>query len=160
MTRYIGVYRDSWTPGRGNYFIEKLRIEVVLVPSSQGRTCDLLILFCTDVVTPTHIQLSCSRPVWQILKDQTTLEDLRRSIQSAGPQLAVLQEARSALWKVTLIFNDLDFGKWPVKLKDSREAYDSLKEHYLKQLNYDDEADSGTDPLNDGDSVRLPGKYY
>ena len=54
-----------------------------------------------------------------------------------------------------LLFGNLDQSTWTKTLTDSRSAYTSLKEHFLKTI--EDSTDAPvTDPLADDEKVRRP----
>ena len=59
-----------------------------------------------------------------------------------------------------LLYGPLSQSSWPKKLSDSRSAYSSLRDHFLKYIENPNDLQSSTDPLADDDNVcaRSPGK--
>jgi TBC1 domain family protein 5 len=54
--------------------------------------------------------------------------------------------------KAFLLFNDLEKPRWGKALSDTRSAYTSMKEHFLKNITNSEDLDAD-DPLNDSESV-------
>lgn len=54
--------------------------------------------------------------------------------------------------KAFLLFENLDKSTWMKTLSDSRSAYTSLKEHFLKHIEHPDDL-SGSDPLTEDENV-------
>ncbi len=52
-----------------------------------------------------------------------------------------------------MLFHSVDTTTWSAVLADSRSAYTSLREHYLKYLERPEELGSDLDPLNDDQNV-------
>lgn len=53
-----------------------------------------------------------------------------------------------------LLFENLDRSTWSKTLRDSRSAYASLKEHFLRDITHPDDL-SAADPLADDETVSL-----
>ena len=63
------------------------------------------------------------------------------------------QQDRSILRsKAFLVFENLDQSTWPKTTRDSRSAYTSLKEHFVRDVGSLDDL-SAADPLADDESV-------
>ena len=56
--------------------------------------------------------------------------------------------------QVFLLLGDFDRARWQKLLADSRSAYTSLNEHFLRSINHPEAVDSTVDPLTDDDDVR------
>ncbi|KAK1055610.1 hypothetical protein LTR33_014094 [Friedmanniomyces endolithicus] len=91
---------------------------------------------------------------WQDLKQYKNLKDLQEPVRLDGGHSspAASSGLRSACWKTFLLFDSVDTVTWPKTLASSRSAYNSLRMHFLSQLDnqdelsdlMDDEADSAT----------------
>lgn len=46
-----------------------------------------------------------------------------------------------------LLHREIDRSQWSIQLSDSREAYTSVRQHFLKYINNPDELPSTVDPL-------------
>lgn len=55
-------------------------------------------------------------------------------------------------YQAFLLFGNLDKSTWKKTLSDSRSAYTSLREHFLRDIEHPDDL-SATDPLTDDESV-------
>lgn len=53
-----------------------------------------------------------------------------------------------------LLFENLDKSTWKKTLRDSRSAYSSLRDHFLRDIEHPDGL-SATDPLTDDETVSL-----
>ena len=67
------------------------------------------------------------------------------TLRSLRPQLSQVQ--------AFLLFGPLSQTTWPKKLAESRSAYTSLREHFLRYINNPDDLQSNVDPLSDDTSV-------
>ncbi|GAB1731933.1 hypothetical protein NU195Hw_g9107t1 [Hortaea werneckii] len=84
---------------------------------------------------------------WQDLKQYRSLDNLREATRIEGRSSAVASAGlRSAAWKAFLLLETLDTSTWPKTLASSRSAYDSLRMHFLQQLENQDEV--GNDEKN------------
>ncbi|CAD6503152.1 BgTH12-02821 [Blumeria graminis f. sp. triticale] len=94
--------------------------------------------------------LEQARQRWQITRAQ--IEELPKLKQSVriehGRSLGTLG-LRSVLWKTFLLLRDHDFFTWPKVLAESRSAYASLRQHFLRFIENPDELASASDPLDD-----------
>jgi TBC1 domain family protein 5 len=61
-----------------------------------------------------------------------------------------------------LLFQSTDVTKWRAALSDSRSAYGSLREHFLRFIENPDELGSALDPLDDDQHVgdRIQGHVH
>lgn len=55
-------------------------------------------------------------------------------------------------YQAFLLFENLDKSTWTKTLSDSRTAYTSLREHFLRDIEHPDDV-SAIDPLTDDESV-------
>ncbi|KAK4697329.1 TBC1 domain family member 5, partial [Lecanoromycetidae sp. Uapishka_2] len=93
--------------------------------------------------------ISETRARWEAtLANRSGLSDLRKAIKDSNKQNPCLNGLRSICWKVFLLFKTLDKPAWVKTLHDSRSAYTSLREHFLKNLENPDDL-SAEDPLTD-----------
>ncbi|KAK1063826.1 hypothetical protein LTR74_009156 [Friedmanniomyces endolithicus] len=85
---------------------------------------------------------------WQDLKQYKTLKDLQEAVRLDGGHTspAASSGLRSACWKTFLLFDSVDTLTWPRTLASSRSAYNSLRMHFLSQLDNQDEL---SDPMDD-----------
>ena len=111
---------------------------------------------------------------WNVLfKHFKSLENLKNEVvNSEGHDGPCVSGLRSICWKVLgiwvlgvsfahtfarqvfLLLGDFDRARWQKLLADSRSAYDSLKELFLRSINHPEAVDSTMDPLTDDDDVR------
>jgi TBC1 domain family member 5 len=52
-----------------------------------------------------------------------------------------------------LLYGPLSQASWPKKLTDSRNAYSSLREHFLRYIDHPNDLESTVDPLADDANV-------
>lgn len=52
-----------------------------------------------------------------------------------------------------LLFQSIDVTRWSAAIADSRSAYTSLREHFLRYIENPDELGSALDPLDDDQHV-------
>ena len=62
--------------------------------------------------------------------------------------------------QIFLLCDDLDRSKWTDRLADTRSAYDSLKEHFLKYINNPNDLQSTIDPLAEDEEACLNPALY
>lgn len=55
--------------------------------------------------------------------------------------------------QIFLLCDDLDRSKWTDRLADTRSAYDSLKDHFLKYIKHPNDLQSTVDPLAEDEEV-------
>ena len=101
----------------------------------------------------------------------TNVSDLRALIKEGGLHNPCIVGLRSICWKASdlqipqtrapltvrllqafLLFRSLEKSAWAKTLSDSRSAYVSLKEHFLKDIENPDDL-SAEDPLTDTETV-------
>jgi TBC1 domain family member 5 len=56
-------------------------------------------------------------------------------------------------YQALLLYDNLDLSTWPQRISDSRSAYSSLKDHFLKYIEHPDNLDSTVDPLAEDEEV-------
>ena len=102
----------------------------------------------------------------------TNLSDLRVAVKDPTDQNPCISGMRSICWKVRicqvslwirldkaekgvkafLLFENLDRSTWTKTLSDSRSAYTSLREHFLRHIEHPDDL-SESDPLTADETV-------
>jgi len=92
---------------------------------------------------------------WQDLKQYKTLADLRDAVRLDGGHTspAASSGLRSASWKAFLLFDSLDTAEWPKSLAAARSAYNSLRMHFFRNLDHQDEL---ADPFDEDDGEVRP----
>ncbi|MCJ1244124.1 hypothetical protein MMC30_001322 [Trapelia coarctata] len=80
----------------------------------------------------------------------SNLSDLKASVRNKGENPCNIG-LRSICWKAFLLFENLDRSTWSKTLRDSRSAYASLREHFLRDITYPDDL-SAVDPLADDET--------
>ena len=107
-----------------------------------------------------------------MLYSETSIEvDLRQALRDSDSPSPCEEGLRSICWKVRvvieavsvlvsdschqafLLYGPLNQASWPRKLSDSRSAYSSLRDHFLKYIDHPDDLQSTIDPLADDDNV-------
>uniref|UniRef100_A0A093XE90 TBC1 domain family member 5 n=1 Tax=Talaromyces marneffei PM1 TaxID=1077442 RepID=A0A093XE90_TALMA len=73
--------------------------------------------------------------------------DLKQAVISGDSENPCENGLRSVCWKIFLLCDDLDRSKWIDRLTDTRSAYDSLKDHFLKYIKHPNDLQSTVDPL-------------
>lgn len=94
--------------------------------------------------------LDSARDGWEELKQYRDIQALRIAVRLDGHSSAPSSGLRSACWKAFLLFEDIDTAQWPRTLLSSRSAYNSLRMHFLRQIENPDEH---ADPLSDETDV-------
>jgi TBC1 domain family member 5 len=99
--------------------------------------------------------------------------DLRQAVRDSDGPNPCQDGLRSVCWKVRsfidcdsnqahhvgqafLLYGPLSQSSWPKKLSDSRSAYSSLRDHFLKYIENPNDLESSIDPLADDDNVCDP----
>ncbi|KAK6585623.1 hypothetical protein PZA11_002350 [Diplocarpon coronariae] len=94
--------------------------------------------------------LEKSRERWQITTGHAaSLESLKKSVRVDSKDSPCVSGLRSVCWKTFLLFQTTDITSWSRALVDSRGAYASLREHFLRYIENPDELGSALDPLDD-----------
>ncbi|PBP28711.1 RabGAP/TBC, partial [Diplocarpon rosae] len=90
---------------------------------------------------------------WQItLEHAVSLDSLKRSARVDSEGSLCVSGLRSVCWKAGLtflLFQTTETTGWSRALVDSRGAYASLREHFLRYIENPDEVGSALDPLDD-----------
>jgi len=84
---------------------------------------------------------------WQEIKQCPSLPSLREIVRLDGRTPVATAGLRSACWKAFLLFDSVDTDEWPLVLLSSRSAYNSLRLHFLRYL--EDQEDGEADHLNE-----------
>ena len=100
--------------------------------------------------------LSSAKEAWEELKHYQSLHELRIAIRLDGPSSIATAGCRSACWRAFLLFDTLDMSTWPRTLSSSRSAYDSLRAHFRRHLDNEDELAASFDPLAEQNEVSSP----
>ncbi|KAB8297186.1 hypothetical protein EYC80_002564 [Monilinia laxa] len=91
-----------------------------------------------------------SRARWQVtMKSATSLAELKKSVRLDGEDSPCKGGLRSICWKTFLLFQSTEITTWARGLGDSRSAYTSLREHFLRFIEHPHELGSSLDPLDD-----------
>ncbi|KUJ21048.1 RabGAP/TBC [Mollisia scopiformis] len=91
-----------------------------------------------------------SRKRWDFtIKHAVSLDGLRKSLKKDGDESPCVTGLRSVCWKAFLLFQSTEVTGWSRALIDSRSAYASLREHFLRYIENPDELGSALDPLDD-----------
>lgn len=90
---------------------------------------------------------------FQELKHVGSLQELKNAVRLDGSASIATAGCRSACWKTFLLFETMDVASWQRVLSSSRSAYNSIRAHFLRPLENQDEVEAGHDPLNDGTEV-------
>lgn len=86
----------------------------------------------------------------------SSISDLRAAVRLQEGENPCLNGSRSICWKAFLLFENLDKSTWTKTLSDSRTAYTSLREHFLRDIEHPDDV-SAIDPLTDDESsLKVP----
>lgn len=90
---------------------------------------------------------------WLLLFNTSIGVDLRQAIKDNDEFDPCKDGLRSVCWKVFLLNGPLSKASWIKKTKDSRSAYGSLRDHFLKYIDNPNDLHSSADPLVDDESV-------
>lgn len=88
-----------------------------------------------------------------VFPDDAIGVDLRQAVKDGGGFNPCEDGLRSLCWKGFLLYGPLSQASWPKKLAESRSAYTSLRDHFLKYIDHPDDLQSAVDPLADDDNV-------
>ena len=91
--------------------------------------------------------LDSARGSWQELKQYQSLAELKEAVRLNGNISIATEGGRSACWKAFLLFDSLDVSIWQRTLSSSRSAYNSVRSHFLRHLENQDELEAEYDPL-------------
>ncbi|KAI9833052.1 MAG: hypothetical protein M1819_003885 [Sarea resinae] len=92
--------------------------------------------------------LEDSKLRWQAsFANAATLSELKEAVKDGDGQSPCVIGERSVCWKAFLLFGSLDRSTWSKNLLDTRDAYTSLRAHFLRNIEHPDEFDSALDPL-------------
>ncbi|CAG8962438.1 hypothetical protein HYFRA_00014067 [Hymenoscyphus fraxineus] len=94
--------------------------------------------------------LEDSRKRWEVTRrHSSTLDALKKAVKADGDHSPCVSGLRSVCWKTFLLFQNIQTTTWSRALVDSRSAYTSLREHFLRYIENPDEVGSALDPLDD-----------
>ncbi|QSS64598.1 TBC1D5 protein [Histoplasma capsulatum] len=92
------------------------------------------------------------RKRWHSLfNGKTSLAELKHALRDKHGGGPCEDGLRSVCWKAFLLHQNLDTASWPVQILDSRAAYQSLREYFLKYIQHPDDLPSTADPLAEDD---------
>lgn len=97
--------------------------------------------------------LESARLGWQVVKRYTSLQELKEAVRLDGGTSIATEGCRSACWKAFLLFDTLDVTTWQRTLSSSRSAYNSLRAHFLRNLEESEDPDVAYDPLSEDPEV-------
>ncbi|KAH8692892.1 putative TBC domain protein [Talaromyces proteolyticus] len=93
-----------------------------------------------------------ARRRWEILSSHgKSTNDLRQAVKAEEKGSPCDDGLRSVYWKAFLLYDNLEQPEWTQRLSDTRSAYDSLKDHFLKYIKHPDDLESTVDPLAEDD---------
>ncbi|KAF7879276.1 hypothetical protein EAF04_000473 [Stromatinia cepivora] len=96
------------------------------------------------------MSLEDSRRRWQVtIKSASSLIELKKSVRIDGEDNPCKGGLRSVCWKTFLLFQSTEITSWTRGLEDSRSAYTSLREHFLRFIEHPNYLGSSLDPLDD-----------
>lgn len=99
-----------------------------------------------------HQSLTLCRQRWRTLFDNSIGVDLRQTIREGDGRDPCENGLRSVCWKAFLLYGPISQASWPKKHAEGRQAYVSLRDHFLRFINNPDDINSAADPLDDDDS--------
>ena len=88
---------------------------------------------------------------WRSLFETSVGVDLREAVRDASGVDPCESGLRSVCWKSFLLLGPLSARTWPKRLAESRSAYNSLRDHFLRFIDHPNDLHSSTDPLADDD---------
>ena len=88
---------------------------------------------------------------WRSLFETSVGVDLREAIRDESGVDPCESGLRSVCWKSFLLLGPLSARTWPKRLAESRSAYNSLRDHFLRFIDHPNDLHSSTDPLADDD---------
>ncbi|KAK7883709.1 hypothetical protein LTR67_010998 [Exophiala xenobiotica] len=89
---------------------------------------------------------------WSSLFGTSIGVDLRQALREEDGFDPCEDGLRSVCWKAFLLYGPLSQRSWPKKLSESRSAYDSLRNHFLRFIEHPNDLHSSADPLADDDN--------
>ncbi|PGH08390.1 hypothetical protein GX51_01216 [Blastomyces parvus] len=93
-----------------------------------------------------------ARKRWHSLfSGRSSLAELKQALKSKDGDRLRENGLRSVCWKAFLVHQNLDTASWPAEIFNSRTAYQSLREHFLKYIEHPDDLPSTADPLAEDD---------
>ncbi|OAX81468.1 hypothetical protein ACJ72_04195 [Emergomyces africanus] len=93
-----------------------------------------------------------ARKRWDaVFNGNSSLAELKQALRDKDGGKPCEDGLRSVCWKAFLVHQNLDIASWPTQISDSRAAYLSLREHFLKYIQHPDDLPSTADPLADDD---------
>ncbi|KAI9646210.1 hypothetical protein NHQ30_005650 [Ciborinia camelliae] len=93
---------------------------------------------------------SDKRAKWQVtINSASSLAELKQSVRLDGEDSPCQGGLRSICWKTFLLFQSTEITSWVRGLEDSRSAYTSLREHFLRFIEHPNDLGSSLDPLDD-----------
>ncbi|KAI0179971.1 RabGAP/TBC [Hypoxylon sp. FL1284] len=88
---------------------------------------------------------------WQeTLKHSNSIADLRQAVKDNGPSSPCISGCRSVCWKAFLLNQTSGTTSWSHALLESRNAYSSLRDHFLRYIKHPEHLTAASvDPLAD-----------
>jgi TBC1 domain family protein 5 len=81
-------------------------------------------------------RLADAKQSWQELQQYPSLAELKEAVRLDGHLSVPNNGLRSACWKAFLLFDNVDTASWPRTLLSSRSAYNSLRLHFLRHIEF------------------------
>ena len=78
--------------------------------------------------------------------------DLREAVRLGNGRDPCETGLRSVCWRAFLLYGPISQASWPKKLLEGRQAYSSLRDHFLRFIDNPDDINSNTDPLADDEA--------
>jgi TBC1 domain family member 5 len=89
---------------------------------------------------------------WETFFENSIGVDLRTSVREGDGVDPCENGLRSVCWKSFLLYGPISQSTWPKKLAESRSAYVSLRDHFLRFIDHPNDLHSTADPLADDDT--------
>ncbi|KIV81207.1 hypothetical protein PV11_08639 [Exophiala sideris] len=89
---------------------------------------------------------------WSSLFSTSIGVDLRQALRDGEGFDPCEDGLRSVCWKAFLLYGPLSQRSWPKKLAESRSAYVSLRNHFLRFIEHPNDIHSSADPLADDEA--------
>ncbi|OJD17794.1 hypothetical protein AJ78_02147 [Emergomyces pasteurianus Ep9510] len=92
-----------------------------------------------------------ARKRWDVVfASNSSLAELTQALRNKDGRVLCEDGLRSVA-QAFLVHRNLDTASWPVQISDSRAAYMSLRDHFLKYIQHPDDLPSTADPLAEDD---------
>ncbi|KZF22220.1 RabGAP/TBC [Xylona heveae TC161] len=89
---------------------------------------------------------------WRFVAESSSISSLKSAVRKPANENPCICGFRSICWKIFLLFQDFDHLIWNQKLLASRRAYDSLRQHFFRNVERPNNIDSEFDPLTEDEN--------